>query len=42
MLDHDKWLCVETRVLKVEFESWHCILRGHFSHKFVVNIVMFA
>ena len=24
------------------FESQHCILDGHFSHKFVVEIVMFA
>ena len=23
-----------------KFESWHCILDGHFSHLFVVKIVM--
>ena len=24
------------------FESWHRILDGHFSHKFVLKIVMFV
>ena len=24
------------------FESWHCILDGHFSHIIVVKIVMFV